>query len=78
MCIAYLSWYSHRNGFHFPFMEFVKPTEDQEISNLTILSLNASYSNYSLMLTVALQAPSPIVPTYHIHQIKYIHTYIYM
>lgn len=28
---AYLSWYSHRNGFHFPFMQFVEPKEDQEI-----------------------------------------------
>jgi len=27
----YLPWDSHRNGFHFPFMQFVEPTED--ISN---------------------------------------------
>lgn len=31
--MSYLSWYSHRNGFHFPLMEFVESTEDQQISN---------------------------------------------
>lgn len=31
--MSYLSRYSHRNGFHFPLVEFVESTEDQQMSN---------------------------------------------
>lgn len=44
MCVPYLSWYSHRNGFHLPLMKLIKPAEKARTkSRLTLFCIILSH-----------------------------------